>query len=111
MAPKVMDHAFNVAVVEFGQRDGADQPVRASRWARRLSDDLHAKVEPLERQPGLEDVVDVQYVRGPLKGVTSEQRVTEAQELADRINATVLVYGTVDSDRPTQHLCTGAVRD
>ena len=65
-----------------------------------MSDDLHAKVEPLERQPGLEDVVDVQYVRGPLKGVTSEQRGAEAQELVHRINATVLVYGTVDLTGP-----------
>ncbi len=98
--PKVMDRAFNVAVVEFGQQDDTTQPVHASRWARRLSHDLYVKTEPLERQPGLEDVVDVQYIRGPLRGITPEHRAVEAQGLAHRINATVLVYGTVDLTGP-----------
>ncbi len=98
--PKVMDRAFNIAVVEFGQQDDAAQPVRASSWSRRLSDDLYRRIEPLKRQPGLEDVIAVQYIRGPLEGATTEQRATEARELAQRINATVLVYGTADLTSP-----------
>lgn len=95
--PPVMDGVFNVAVVEFGEQAGEGRPVRTSSDGRWISNDyLFKQLKPLEEYEDLSGTIKVENIKKPIKGATKEERARAVIELAQKINATIMIYGTLD---------------
>lgn len=100
--PVPMTKSFNIAVAAFGEQAGEGQPVRVSADGAWLSDRVYERLATaLSADADLQRVVEVRHANiGPLRGQTRAQRAAEANELAERLNATVVIYGTLDVRTP-----------
>ena len=99
--PAVMTGEYNVVVTEFDARDAAGKPVQmqvatnlSQNLAETLQEDLRAvETAKIQVRPPAE--------AGRLSGATAEDRARAAKNLADRINADIVIYGWLDSSRTT----------
>jgi tetratricopeptide (TPR) repeat protein len=85
-----MGGAFNIAVTEMAAT-GAEEGVGLD-----LSQAVHDQIVEDLAQADVEVAVEGPGVVGPLSGETSEMRAEAAAELADRVHADVVVFGTVE---------------
>jgi len=97
--PGQMHGDINIAIAEFGGLDDRGDPVRMAD-AYDLAETMYQSLqndERLQQISGVDSVIDIWPPQrtGWIKGVTPDERALAAAELADRINADVIVYGTL----------------
>jgi tetratricopeptide (TPR) repeat protein len=98
--PDKMTGGFNVAVTEFEVMDANGNPVD-SPDGKVLADWTHAQVKASLSEASIEKVVNNYEAPWPpertgrVKGRTPDERSTAAAELAERINAHLVIYGIV----------------
>jgi tetratricopeptide (TPR) repeat protein len=98
--PSRMSGDFNVAVAEFETVDANGQPVE-SPAGRALADSIYAHVKAGLSEANIEKVVGhyeppwPPAQTGRIAGRTAEERAASAAQLAEHINADMLIYGVV----------------
>lgn len=102
LGPATMAGNFNVAVAEFGEVDGSGR-VHRSELGQSLSawvySELQTELEPLREEFQVQiwhDSMDITEKRarlGIVTGATPEERAREAETLARRIKADIVIYG------------------
>jgi tetratricopeptide (TPR) repeat protein len=105
--PAKMNGLLNIAVAEFGEI-GPDRKVRSSENGRRLSEWMFRSLETQFKDLPSEFVVlgwhdsqgfTTKRVKiGIVPGTTPEERAKEAEALAKRINADMVIYGNLVQD-------------
>jgi len=99
--PSRMTGDYKVVVTEFDARDASGRPVRsqvASDLSVSLAETLQEDLEGVEaarikvRPPG---------EAGRLPGMSDEDRALAAKDLAERIDADIVIYGWLDASRTT----------
>jgi tetratricopeptide (TPR) repeat protein len=107
-APQPMSGSFNVAVLDFGERQSSQAAVRTSadgRWiAEQVYDRLRWLDTRLEEQGTLVGTVEVVRLKEHVEGRGSAEITRSLVELASRINATILVYGVLELNEPPYRL-------
>jgi tetratricopeptide (TPR) repeat protein len=102
--PRPMTGDLNIAVAQFAGVDARGRPVDSPE-ARSLSQSFHdqlgADLDSI-RQNGFDVQLRGPDATGPLPGSTPEQRAVAASATARRIDATVIIYGTLDVSVPGQ---------
>jgi tetratricopeptide (TPR) repeat protein len=92
-----MTGEFNIAVAEFSTVDGHNSTLGneiASVFYKRLQADLNAFVAE-SNQVKVFEILPPDII-GTIRGATPEEREQSASELAEKLNAHVVIYGTVD---------------
>ncbi|CAN5539608.1 hypothetical protein BH23CHL6_BH23CHL6_05940 [soil metagenome] len=98
--PPRMTASLNVVVTDFDGRDSSGRPIQ-SNAASDLSEDLAKALD--EDLSAVAQSVDVRFpdVAGRLGGATAEERALAASQLAERINADIVLYGSLDATKTT----------
>lgn len=103
--PQRMEGVFNVAVLDFGQRiagDDRDQPSEEGRWlANQVFESLgglQAKLASDQELPS--GLVEIGRFEERPEGATPLEAEASLSETAARLNATLIVYGTLDFSEP-----------
>lgn len=114
--PSQMEGSFKIAVADFGQLEGGQ--VKPSRLGADLSKgvatELQEQYDAIKGANSLIDEVviwhdsqgrDVKNVRfGVVEGATPEERSAEAEKLARRVNANMVIYGNLTQDENPEGL-------
>lgn len=103
--PERMTKLFNVAVADFGQVEGATAPARQSEDGELLSELAFDKLKTrFDQIADLAGDVGLQHAYiGIVPGDTTAARQLAAAELAQKLNADVVVYGNIDTSQLPAH--------
>jgi len=102
--PVPMAGHFNIAVADFGSTDSRDHQTsskKAHELAQSVYDRLDDELASIP-QSGFELGLRGPARTGPVEGSTPDRRAVSAGNLARRINADVVVYGTLDLNVPSR---------
>ena len=99
--PAHMTGLFNIAVANFGEL-GTSSQINASADGNRLSQWIYEALQTETKNPDITKLIKVEIWRGTpgLFGRTAEfsalQDETAARQLAEKVNAHIVIYGNVD---------------
>jgi len=102
--PVPMAGHFNIAVADFGSAVAGNHQIsskEAHELAQSVYDHLDDELATIP-QSGFDLELRAPNMTGPVSGSTSDRRAASAGALARRINADIVVYGTLDLQVPTR---------
>jgi len=102
--PEPMTGIFNVAVLDFGERESSDANVRASAEGRWIADRVYDGLRDLDVQLKLDGdtggVVEIGRLEQHVEGPTPTDLAQSLVEVADESNATIVVHGVLELSEP-----------
>lgn len=103
-APEPMTGIFNVAVLDFGEKESSDAKVHASAEGRWIADRVYDGLRDLDAKLRLEGdtggVVDIGRLERTVQGRSATDVAHSLVEIADEVNATIVVHGVLDMSGP-----------
>lgn len=102
--PEPLGGIFNVAVLDFGERESSEAKVNTSEEGRWIADRVFEGLGDLEAQVSVEEspggVVEIGRVARTVSGRSRTEIAQSLAQLADEVNATIVVHGVLDLSRP-----------